>query len=71
VLITRPFFVELQRQVIFILPDEPDAEVIGRHSASLLHTGKKRGSSQQNCAIGKTQHRGLDCRYLACLSNLA
>jgi hypothetical protein len=41
---------------------KPTLKQCGKHSDSLVPTGKKRGSSQQKSAIGKTENSSLNCR---------
>jgi hypothetical protein len=43
---------------------KPTLKRCGKHSGSLVPTGKKRGSSQQKSAIGKTENSSLNCRDL-------
>ena len=43
---------------------KPTLKRFGKHSDSLVPTGKKRGSSQQKSAIGKTENSSLNCRDL-------
>jgi hypothetical protein len=41
---------------------KPTLKQFGKHSDSLVTTGNKKRSSQQNSAIGKTENSSLDCR---------